>query len=172
MASFKGKNRGKNKGTGITIRGFTKIRITEGSGDPGSKIVGESEWGENAVVNNGFDTYLCKNLAGTSGSQQIGFVALGIGSQPGATDDDLENEIMSSTQRKAPDVSVTSSKTRRFTATFYSSDSFLVGGASNLSNIGLFASSAENSIFAGNTYASSSCNTNQNVNVTYDIEFS
>lgn len=168
MASFKGKT----KGEGIRIHGFTRVRITEGSGDPGSKIVGESEWSQNVVVNNGFANYLCKNLAGTTGGKQIGFIALGAGSQPGVGDDDLENEIMSSTQRKAPDVSVTSSKTLRFTATFYSSDSFLVGGASNLSNIGLFESSAENSIFAGNTYASSSCNTNQNVNVTYDIEFS
>ena len=78
---------------------------------------------------------------------------------------------MGSTQRKAPTVSVTSSKTLRFTATFYSSDSFLTG-ASNLQNVGLFESSAANSLFAGNTYASSSCNTNQNVNVTYDIQFS
>jgi hypothetical protein len=41
-----------------------------------------------------------------------------------------------------------------------------------LSNVGLFATSNTNdTLFAGNTYASSSCNTNQNVNVTYQIRF-
>jgi hypothetical protein len=159
------------KSEGIRVHGFTRVRLTEDSGEPGSKIVGESDWDQNVVVNDGFDAYLCKNLAGTSGSQQVGFIALGTGTKPGAAHQSLDGEIMGSTKRKAPTVSVTSSKTLRFTATFYSSDSFLTG-ASNLQNVGLFEASAANSLFAGNTYASSSCNTNQNVNVTYDIQFS
>jgi len=156
---------------GIKIHGFSRVRITEGTGDVGSKIIGESDWNKNAVTNEGFDDYLCRLLGGTTDSKQIGFMALGSGSQPGAADTGLQYEIMGSTQRKAPTVSVTTSKTLRFTATFYSSDSFLTG-ASNLQNVGLFAASAANAIFAGNTYSSSSCNTNQNVNVTYDIQFS
>jgi len=156
---------------GIKIHGFTRVRLVEGSGDPGSKIVGESDWSHNVVTNEGFDDYLCRNVAGTTSSKQVGFMALGYGSKPGAADTSLANEIMNSTQRKAPTVTVTTSKTLRFTATFYSSDSFLTG-AQNLQNVGLFASSAANELFAGNTYASSSCNTNQNVNVTYDIQFS
>ena len=58
----------------------------------------------------------------------------------------------------------------QFTATFSSADSF-VTNTQNLSNIGLFATSAAGTLFAGNTFASSSCATNQNVNVTYNINF-
>jgi hypothetical protein len=35
----------------------------------------------------------------------------------------------------------------------------------------LFNSSSTGTLFAGNTYTSSSCATNQNVNATYDITF-
>ena len=62
---------------GIGVHGFYRVRLTEGTGEPGSKIVSESDWNQNVVVNDGFDAYLCKNLAGTSGSQQIGFISLG-----------------------------------------------------------------------------------------------
>jgi hypothetical protein len=44
--------------------------------------------------------------------------------------------------------------------------------AYNISNIGLFNSSSTGTLFAGNTYASSSCASNQAVNITYDITFS
>jgi hypothetical protein len=79
---------------------------------------------------------------------------------------------MSSTQRKAVTFGSVASTTAQFTATFASSASFLTAAA-DLSNIGLFAATTTNdTLFAGNTYASSSCNTNQNVNVTYQIRFS
>ena len=55
--------------------------------------------------------------------------------------------------------------------TFGSTDSFL-GGASNLRNVGLFSTTDTNdTLFAGQTFSSSACNTNQNVNVTYQIRF-
>jgi hypothetical protein len=61
----------------------------------------------------------------------------------------------------------------QFTATFASSDSFMSATA-NISNIGLFQQSnvTTGTLFAGNTYASSSCATNQNVNATYTVSFS
>jgi hypothetical protein len=169
MATYK--RRPKRTSDGVKIHGFTKVRFTDGTGEPGSKIIGESDWSQNVVVNEGFDDYLCRLVGGTTSSKHVNFIALGTGTKPGAADTGLDGEIMGSTERKAPTVGVTSSKTLRFTATFYSSDSFLTG-SSNLQNVGLFASSAANQLFAGNTYTSSTCNTNQNVNVTYDIQFS
>lgn len=166
-----GRHKHRPKGDGIRVHGFYRVRLTEGTGEAGSKVVGESDWNDNVVVNEGFDDYLCNLLGGTTASKQIGFMALGTGTKPGVAHTSLDGEIMGSTERKAPVAASQSSKTMRFTATFYSSDSFLTG-ASNLQNVGLFASSAENQLFAGNTYTSSSCNTNQNVNVTYDIQFS
>ncbi len=159
------------KSTGIRVHGFYRVRLTE-EGNP-AKIAGDSGWHENTVVNEGFDDYLCRLLAATASSKQVRYIALGTGTAPNATHTTLDGEIMGSTQRKTATISVSNSKTVRFLATFYSSDSFLTGAGSNLRNIGLFESNqTDNILFAGSTYASSSCNTNQNVNVTYDIQFS
>ena len=157
---------------GLKIHGFTRVQITE-DGPDGPKIIGDSGYvGPNQVVNLGFLNYLVHNLGQSAGSKQIGWVALGTGTQPGASDTTLAGEIMASTQRKSVTYTNVGSTTAQFTATFASSDSF-VTAAVNLNNIGLFANSTSNdTLFAGNTYSSSSCDTNQNVNVTYQIRFS
>lgn len=150
------------------IKGFSRVQITEGD-----KIVGDSGFtGPNQITNLGFLNYLVKLLGASAGSKQIGFVALGTGSAPNASHTTLNGEVMSSTQRKAVTFGSSGSTTAQFTATFASSDSFLTAAA-NLSNIGLFAAAtSDDTLFAGNTYASSACATNQNVNITYQIRFS
>ena len=150
----------------IAIQGFSRVQIEEDG-----KIVGDSGFvGPNQITNNGVLNYLVNLLGKTTGSLQVGFIALGTGGAPASDATGLAGEIMGSTQRKAPTVANVSSTTAQFTATFASGDAFLTASA-NLSNIGLFAQSAANELFAGNVYASSSCGTNQSVNVTYQIRF-
>ena len=153
---------------GLKIHGFSRVQIEQDG-----KIIGDSGFvGPNQITNNGFLEYLCHTIGASAGSKAVGFVALGTGTQPGAADNTLAGEIMASTQRKSVTYAAVGSTTAQFTATFASSDSFLTASA-NLSNIGLFNATTTNAtIFAGNTFASSSCNTNQNVNVTYQIRFS
>jgi hypothetical protein len=155
------------------IKGFSRVQITEDAPDGSVKVVGDSGFtGPNAITNLGFLNYLVKLLGNSAGSKQIGYVALGTGSAPNATHTTLNGEIMTSTQRKAVTFGSVGSTTAQFTATFASSDNFL-SAAANLSNIGLFsAATSDDTLFAGNTYTSSSCATNQNVNVTYQIRFS
>jgi hypothetical protein len=155
------------------VKGFSRVQITEDLPDGSQKIVGDTGFvGPNQITNNGFLQYLVYLLMASAGSKQIGYVALGTGSAPNATHNTLNGEIMSSTQRKAVTIAAVGSTTAQFTATFASSDSFLTAAA-NLSNIGLFnATTTDATLFAGNTYTSSSCATNQNVNVTYQIRFS
>lgn len=155
------------------IKGFSRVQITEPQADGTEKIVGDSGFcGPNQITNLGFLNYLVKLLGASAGSAQVGYVALGTGSAPNASHTTLNGEVMSSTQRKAVTFGTVNSTTAQFTATFASSDSFLTAAA-NLSNIGLFAATTTNdTLFAGNTYTSSSCATNQNVNVTYQIRFS
>jgi hypothetical protein len=151
----------------VQVHGFFRVQLEEDG-----KIVGDSGWQKNQITNLGFLEYLCHTLGASAGSKQIGFIALGTGSAPGAAATTLDGEIMSSTQRKAPTYANVSSTTAQFVATFASSDSFL-SAAANISNIGLFNATTTNAtLFAGNTYASSSCDTNQNVNITYQIRFS
>lgn len=147
------------------LRGFYQVQITEDDGE----IVGDSGRLENQVTNDGFLSYLVKLLGAVAGSSQIGYMGLGTGGAPNATDTTLEGEVES---RQAVTAATSSdSKTLRFTATFASSDEF-VTDTQNISNIGLFALDAAGVLFAGNTFASSSCATNQAVQATYDVVFS
>jgi len=151
----------------VKAKGFFRLNIEEDG-----KIVGDSGWVENQVTNLGFLNYLVNLIGAAAGSKQIGFVALGSGGTVAAAGTTLPGEISSSTQRKAVTFAAVASTTAQFTATFASSASFL-SGASNLSNIGLYAATTTNdTLFSGNTFASSACGTNQNVNVTYQIRFS
>jgi len=153
---------------GTKIHGFTRVQIEENG-----KIIGDTGFvGPNQITNDGFLQYLCNTLGGNAGSKIVGFVALGTGGAPASNATTLAGEIMSSTQRGAVTYAAVGSTTAQFTATFASSANFL-SAAANLSNIGLFNVTNTNAtLFAGNTFASSSCNTNQNVNVTYQIRFS
>ncbi len=160
----------------LKIRGFYRIQITQDDG----KIVGDSGWKQNAVTNLGFNNYLVKTLGALSGSAQVSHMALGTGGAPSAADTSLAGEVVTngsgSVVRSAITAATSSaSKTVRFTATFSSAASFLTAAA-NISNVGLFnvsgPTTASGSLFAGNTYTSSACATNQNVNATYDVIFS
>lgn len=147
----------------IGVRGFYRVQIKENG-----KLQGDSGWLENQVTNLGFNQYLVSALGAIAGSKQISFAALGSGGAPAAGDTVLAGEVEARSAVTAATSSA--SKTVRFTATFGSSDSF-VTNTQNISNIGLFNTSSGGTLFSGNTYASSSCATNQDVNCTYDIVF-
>lgn len=151
--------------TKVGIRGFYRVQIT----NPDGSLHGDSGWHENQVTNDGFNNYLAKLLGAIAGSSQIGYMALGTGTVPGAAATTLDGEQSARTAVTA--ASSNTSKAVRFTATFASAGSF-VTATKSLQNIGLFATNSGGTLFAGNTYATSACVTNQNVNCTYDISFS
>jgi hypothetical protein len=156
---------------GTKIEGFSRVRIlTDG------KIVGDSGWtGPNQITNYGFRYYLCALLGNTTGSKQVKFMSLGEGSAPASNATTLPSECSGTNNvplRKAVAAASSGSTTEEFTATFGSSDSF-VTDTENISNIGLFyATTSNDTLFAGNTYASSSCASNQDVQASYQIRFS
>ena len=154
---------------GVQMRGFFRVQIENEDGS----LAGDSGWFPNQVVNLGFNDYLAQLLGGMAGSKVITHAALGTGSQPGAAGTSLEGELVGTGIARAAITAATSSTSKklRCTATFSSANSFTTG-TSNISNIGLFNTNATGTLFCGNTYASSSCATNQNVNVTYDVDFS
>lgn len=155
---------------GMKIKGCYRLHIV----DPDGTIAGDSGWIENQVVNLGVNDYLCQLLGAMAGSKQITHVALGTGTAPGAAATSLEGELEETSSRAAVTAATSSSSMKaRFTATFNSASSFTSATVS-LKNIGLFNTSAATTgtLFAGNTYATSTCATNQSVNVTYDIDFS
>jgi len=153
----------------VKIRGFFRLQLE----NPNGEIVGDSGWRRNTVTNDGKLGYLVKTLGSISGSSYLSYAALGEGTAPGAADTSLQNEVTGSNangNRDSMTMASSGSTRLRCTGTFASVDSF-VTDTENISNIGLFRSSTGGTIFAGNTYDSSSCATNQAVNYTYDITF-
>jgi len=157
------------------IKGMFRLHIEEDG-----KIVGDSGWHTNLITNLGFNEYIVKQLGTSLSGSKISHAALGTGGAPSAADTTLSGEVSTngsgSVVRAALTAATSSgSKTLRNTATFSSANSFITASA-NISNIGLFGVSgpttASGTLFAGNTYTSSSVATNQSVNVTYDIIFS
>lgn len=148
----------------VGVKGSFRLQIVEGD-----KIVGDSGWTHNQIGNEGFRNFLVRALGGITGSSQVTHMALGSGGLINATDTALGGEVV----KRAAVTAATSSTSKAvlFTATFDSANSF-VTNTQNISNIGLFATSSGGTIFAGNTFASSSCATNQSVNASYQITFS
>ena len=151
---------------GVQMRGFYRLQIEDG---PTGEIVGDSGWCQNTVTNLGKLHYIVRAMASSAGSKFPAYAALGEGTEPAAAGTSLESEVVGTgVSRNAVAAESSGSTAIRFTGTFASGDSF-VSATESISNIGLFDVNAAGTIFAGNTFASSSCAVNQNVNYTYDI---
>jgi hypothetical protein len=159
------------------LRGFFRVQIT---GD--NKVVGDSGWRENTVTNMGKQNYLLTWLVTGSGGKFVQYMALGTGGTAATSDTSLSGELYdkstnaTTNSRAAVSTSINSSTQAQFTAAFNSANSFATA-SHNISNVGLFDSyltSLANvgTMFAGNTFASSSVATNQSVQVTYQINLS
>jgi len=151
----------------MKIVGMFRLKIKNSDGT----IHGDSGWHTNQVVNLGFNQYLVSTLGGIAGSKVLTHVMLGSGTAPGAAATTLEGEV--EVRAAGTFATTTGSKTLDVRATFASANSF-VTNTQNISNIALGHTSTQGAatIFAGNTYASSSCATNQSVETTYQIVFS
>ncbi len=158
----------------VKIKGMFRVQLEEDG-----RIVGDSGWKTNVITELGFNEYIVKSLGTSLTGSKISHAALGTGGTPAASATTLSGEVSTNGSGNVVRAAVTAatssgSKTLRNTATFSSANSFVTASA-NISNIGLFGVSgpttASGTLFAGNTYTSSACATNQNVNVTYDIIF-
>jgi hypothetical protein len=159
--------------SGLRIRGFFRVRLVEQDG----RISGDSGWFENTVVNLGKRDYLCTPLAGGT-AKAISRMALGTGTAPAVTDTSLQGELSHQTNaasgtrnRFTVATSQIGSTAIEFQATFASSISFATTTC-NISNIMVINDTTTGgTIFAGNTFASSLLNTNQDVQASYRITF-
>lgn len=153
---------------GIRARGFYRLNIVENG-----KVVGDSGWKKNTVVNLGFSHYLVDLLGQGANSKQISRMMLGTGGAPAAGDTSLAGELNTATYtRTTVTFTNTASKTARFTATFASSDSHITASVA-LSNIGIINNTTSaGTLMAGAAFTSSQWNTNQDINATYEIRFS
>lgn len=152
--------------TPIRVKGMFRVVIAEDG-----KFVGDSGYRPNIITNEGFRNFIVRTMGAQGGSATVSHVTLGSGGLANATDTALPSEIVGANKRAAVTAATSAtSKAMQFTATFDSANSF-VDSTYNISNIGLVNSVTAGSLFAGNTFASSSVATNQSVYVTYNISF-
>jgi hypothetical protein len=154
------------KAEGIKARGFFRLNVV----NPDGTVAGDSGWRENQIVNTGYQDFLMYLLAGSAGSLRPSHAALGTGTVPASNATTLAGELTETSGRCSLTTGTSGSKTVQYTFTL---NSGVIAAASTIQNVGLFSGSTQagGTMFAGNTYATSSLATNQAVNGTYNIAF-
>lgn len=147
----------------MRVKGFMRVQIVD---KDSGKIVGDSGWKKNTVVNLGFQDYIVGAVGALAGSKQVSYMAIGTGAAPAATDTSLAGETG---VRVTTSNSAISSKTLQTTAQFAGSS---MGGTCTIQNVALANTSSGGTILCGTTYATSQWASNQNVNATYQLRFS
>ncbi len=161
----------KKLGNNINVAGFYRLKIIDHEKDGKMKVAGDSGWCKNLVTNLGFQHFIVEPMGAIAGSSQVAYFALGLGTAPGATATSLESELVDATDcRFTMTPTVVSSKTLNMVGTLASS---IITANRTIQNIGVFGVSSvtAGSILCGNTYATSQLQTNQSVNVTYQLKF-
>jgi hypothetical protein len=154
---------------GASVKGFFRLNIVDHSGKK-PKVVGDSGWKQNQITNAGYSNYIIGPMIGAN-SSTIAYAALGTGTAPASSDTGLLGELGSSNVRFAVAGALTGTKSAQWTGSLNSN---VYGATAAINNVGLFAVSTTRAgtIAAGNTYATSTLQTNQTVNLTYSITFS
>ena len=163
-------------GDRISINGFFRIKLVEEDGDGEMKrIVGDSGFFHNRIPNDGNLDYLNRLIAATGASKQISRMMLGTGTLPATDGTTLPGELATATYTRTTLTVSTGgalgSTSVEFQATFASAAAHITA-TTQLANIGIINdTTSAGTIFAGNTYATSVWNTNQDAQCTYRLTF-
>jgi hypothetical protein len=151
----------------MSIKGFFRLQIV----DPKTKkIRGDSGWRENVVTATGLNYCIGGCAVGRSDSSKALYLCLGTGSVPNFTDISLNGSTGSFVAFTTSNLGTSANtQTARMTCQFGSA---LLGASCNISQIGVFPTNSNASLIAGNSFASSQWNTNQDVNATYELRLS
>jgi hypothetical protein len=162
----------KKLNSAIGVAGFFRLKLIDHGKNGTKKVVGDSGWCKNLVTNLGFSQYILGPTIG--GGTAItgagnGWMALGTGAAPSAADTALAGEC-SFARFTMTTPTIVSSKTIQYLGTFASG---VAGATAAIANVGIFNVSTVSggTLLCGNTYAASTLQTNQSVNVTYQLRF-
>ena len=146
--------------------GFYRLQIVEDKGGR-KQVKGDSGWHKNMITNAGAQQFIVEKMTG--GGSLVSYAALGSGGTVASTLTAIPAEVATASGRFAVAGAVSASRTLRFTGSLQSN----VLPATTIGNVGLYAVTTTNAgtMFAGNTFTSSTLATNQAVNLTYDIQF-
>jgi len=147
------------------LKGFVHVQLGR---DKDGKIIieGDSGWIENQIVNLGWQDYILALIGGVNGSKQVSRAILGTGGVPASNATAVPGETARSSSINA----VTSgSFTLQFTTQWASGDH--PGGTPDIDVAGLINDTASGgTIMCGQSFDSSTWNSNQGVSLTYEIQ--
>ena len=156
---------------GISVKGFFRIAIEQDG-----KLIGDTGYFPNQVGNIGIEQYAAYTIGASAGSKQLSYFALGSGGTMATDGTTIPSEVLQASKRASISAKSFSSRTvSNGSASLYlygqfaSGDSF-VNNSYNISNIGIGNSVSGGTLFCVQTFNSSQVSTNQNVNVTYQIQ--
>lgn len=138
----------------LKLRGFARVQVVD---DKSGKVIGDSGWKPNQVVNLGFQDYIVAAIGAVAGSKQVTHMAIGTGTVPGAAATSLDGETGA---RVTTSNSAVSSKTLQCTCQFAGTN---MAGTCTIQNVALANTSSGGTILCGTTYATSQWASNQNV---------
>ena len=151
----------RKKNDGISLRGFFRVQIVD---KKTGKIKGDSGWMKNQITNYGLNSCICAAPIGAASVQAAGLL-LGTGTEPASSAVELDASLSAYYSAFAYS-SILSSLTARMSVSFDGT----LGSVAALKNIGVFAAS-DGSLIAGNTFATSSLGTDQDINCSYEIRY-
>jgi len=144
------------------IRGMSRLQIVD---KKSRKIVGDSGWVKNQITNYGLESCICAAPIGAASVQAAGMI-IGSGTEPASSATALDGSNTDQYSAFAQST-VSGSLSARMTQSFDGNASSMA----TLANIGILAAS-NGSLIAGATFASSSLGTDQDVNASYEFQYS
>lgn len=161
----------KSTKSSFRVKGFFRLAIEENG-----KVIADTGYFPNIVGNVGLEQYAAYSICGSAGSKSLAYFALGSGGSMATDGTTIPSEVLQASKRASISAKSFSARTTSngscslyLYGQFASSDSF-VNASYSLSNIGIGNSISGGTLFCVQTYNTQAVSTNQNVNVTYQIQ--
>ena len=157
----------------MAIDGFYRVNIV----DPDGTIKGDTGWKHNLIPSAGLTGYITQLFAGSAGSSRCGYMQLGsLQSSLATSASSLAGEYGKSLMASFGSTQITTraastaGDTVRFLATFVS-NSIVSATNQTIACIGLYNTTAANSIMCGGSFTASTLGNSQAINCSYDLVF-
>jgi hypothetical protein len=157
--------------TKMGLEGFYRVNIV----DPEGRVAGDSGWKKNLIPYDVLMKYVVYRFVNSAGSysspsyMHLGSLESTLATNATVLPGEHNKSIAASFGGSSNITTGYPSMTNRFTATFVSNSLITTSGNSTIGCIGLYATTAANSLFCGGSFASSTLGSNQAINCTYDI---
>lgn len=158
------------------VRGFSRIQLVNSKT---GQIEGDSGWNENVISSWGFEEFIVGSLGGISNSQVIGYMAIANDAAIASDDGTLASELADRNALVTSATDITTVPHMKFVSpgtlqmcVSWAGVELTASTPNTIQAIAAFSTNAGGSMCCGNTFTASQWTTDQDVNATYQIQFS